>query len=195
MEQIFVVTCYYAPNLEQLKQGNFSPNNFTRSREWGFYFNFSSAFNCVKYNFTDIYEHGYYNLVCIEEKSEGILSGCESSYWFEVNYPEENTPEVKFLPECFFSKCYSYGYQPELPDSVVNYLTKYEIAQKIIEGQEIEIEIRNLNTQLKANLVSIVLINNETKIDLSNLDISYEQMNQDGVARLEDHTEVRFLRR
>lgn len=199
MEYIYAVTCYYVESLAELKKGEFSPAGFIRTREWGFYFNlasaFNSAFNCVKYNFTDIYENGYYNLVCIEERAEGIATEGETEYWFEVVYsPEDRRYQVNFLEKCFFQQCYSLGYQTELPESVANYLTKYEIRKKINEEQQIDLEIIDLITNEKNKIKANVVVNNDQELELSHLKVAYSDVSVAGVLQLSSTVTARVCR-
>ena len=114
---IYSVTCLY------LDESKFENNLWTyesqvRDRRWGFYNDFNTALKCVKENWTDIYENGYYNYVVITEEHEGITSHHNrKEWWFKVNIKDkqEDTYDVSFISKSFFQKSLSYGFQTELP--------------------------------------------------------------------------------
>lgn len=115
MKPIFKIICYSIDS-NKLEKKDVTPNDFEREREWGFYYEFNKALRCVKENWTDIYENGYYNLVCIEEAYEGITScHLQKQYWFKVEYINQNKYNIVFLDEEFLSKDYSFAYQNTLP--------------------------------------------------------------------------------
>jgi hypothetical protein len=72
-----------------------------RSRTWGFYTKLEAAEQCVRENWTDIYECGYYDLALIEEMPEGACAIAVSSRWYSVKYQgrELNTYAVEPI-EC-----------------------------------------------------------------------------------------------
>lgn len=115
MKPIYKIICYDIDSAK-LTLGQVSFSDFTRDREWGFYYDFNKALKCIKENWTDIYENGYYNLVCIEETYEGIVSSHQTKrYWFKVDYINQNTYNVEFLNYCFFTRDYAYSFQTNLP--------------------------------------------------------------------------------
>ena len=116
-QSIFVVTCFYIENKDFLKNGNkISPRDFTRRVEWGFFHEYETALNCVKENWTDLYENGYYNMVRLEERNPGITSfHLDKHYWFYVEFNStEDSYKIDFIPDCFFKKEFSYNFQKEL---------------------------------------------------------------------------------
>ena len=66
----YFVTVFYIPleyliNTDMPKDATDwdDPYLCKRSRCWGFYKNFKTAERCVKENWTNLYENGYYNLI------------------------------------------------------------------------------------------------------------------------------------
>lgn len=61
----------------------------SRHRLWGWYSKFEDAEKAVLENHTDIFEHDYYDLACIEEMTEGVLSSAINVWWYKATYAPE----------------------------------------------------------------------------------------------------------
>lgn len=118
-KKMYFVTVFFLPKeyWDTQEGPNPKPNNwdshlFKRIRCWGWYENQKDAEDCIKENWTDIYEHGYYNLAMIEPMSQGPL--CvhpRDNRWFSVDFDGENY-EVEEIetPKRFKSICgFSYA--------------------------------------------------------------------------------------
>lgn len=69
-----------------------------RQRMWGYYKDLKTAQDCIKENWTDIYENGYYNFALINEMEEGVTISPKKQHWFEVKFQGSNKPyKVKLL--------------------------------------------------------------------------------------------------
>lgn len=95
----FVVVFYLKPNEKSYK----------RIRTWAWYKDEKDAERCIKENWTDIYEDGYYNYALIEPMSQGICcTNRKDNRWFKVDfksidsegYDEYNVEETE-VPERF----------------------------------------------------------------------------------------------
>ena len=82
-----------------------------RSRCWGYYADESRAEQAVRENWTDMYEHGYYDLAVIEEILEGVCALPEKARWFSVEMKDGDvylvtelaTPPDQFEYTCSFA--------------------------------------------------------------------------------------------
>jgi hypothetical protein len=114
---IYVVNCYYYEDKQSLKDGKkISPLNFERYREWGYFHDVDSALRCIKENWTDIYENGYYNFAMLEERYPGITVGHKNKhYWFCVEFNDKtNTYKIEFIDSCFFTSGFTYNFQKKI---------------------------------------------------------------------------------
>jgi len=114
---VYVITCFYVEDKSFLEDGRLiTPKDFSRKVEWGFFHEYSIAFEYVKENYTDLYENGYYNMVRIEERNPGITSfHLDKHYWFDVKHnPEEDSYAIDFISKCFLKKSYDYNFQKTL---------------------------------------------------------------------------------
>lgn len=104
MKTIYFVTVFY---LEPDK------DTYKRTRCWGWFEKEEDAEKCIKENWTDIYEIGYYNTAMIEPMGEGPCSvRPRENRWFDVKYIDQNTYEVTEMktPERFRRICgFSYA--------------------------------------------------------------------------------------
>lgn len=94
----FVTVFYLEPNKDTYK----------RIRCWGWFEKEEDAEKCIKENWTDIYEIGYYNTAMIESLGEGTLSIFpKNNRWFDVKFIDQNTYEVNEIdvPDRFKQMC------------------------------------------------------------------------------------------
>jgi len=83
-------------------------DSYKRIRCWGWFYDERDAESCIKENWTDIYENGYYNLAMIEPLAQGPLGVVfEKSRWFNVEFVDQNTYNITKIdvPERFKSVC------------------------------------------------------------------------------------------
>ena len=84
------VTVFYIPHemldskVDDVDRKDWDSFLYKRKRCWGFFEKESDAEKCIKENWTDIYECGYYNLAIIESMSEGICNHNKNIRWFTV---------------------------------------------------------------------------------------------------------------
>jgi len=82
-----------------------------RSRCWGYFINFEDAEKCIKENWGDIYEYGYYNHAVIESVPEGICPKATEKWysakfnknWYQPNY-EKDFYEIEEIDKPHFLK-------------------------------------------------------------------------------------------
>lgn len=116
MNEVHFVTVFYIPhellNVDTLRNIKDKPEGweshlYKRVRCWGWFKDKKDAEQCIKQNWTDIYECGYYNVALIETIGEGPCARCNSDSWYSVNYvdPENNEYDVKKIdkPKIFKS--------------------------------------------------------------------------------------------
>lgn len=87
---IYTVTVMYL-GFKDRKPGEENTTNpreveMKRSRTWGWYPTLERATKAVMENHTDMYEMGYYNCACIEERPTGAAALPTKEHWFEVEY-------------------------------------------------------------------------------------------------------------
>ena len=113
--KIYSVTCCYFDE-SKFKNKKWTYNSQIRERRWGFYLDFNTALDCVKENWTDIYENGYYNYVVITEEHSGITSYHQrKEWWFKVKHKENDLYDIDFIEKCFFEKGFDFPFQDKLP--------------------------------------------------------------------------------
>jgi hypothetical protein len=77
------------------KAGTRPGNWYTRTRTWGFYFDFETAEQAILENWTDMFECDYYDRAVIEEQCQGICTGAKALAWYTAVYDsEDNDPRV-----------------------------------------------------------------------------------------------------
>jgi hypothetical protein len=115
-KKIYFVTVFYVPKefreeMPRPKIDEWETVLYKRIRCWGWFEKEEDAEKCIKENWTDIYELGYYNLAMIEPNTEGPISCGTESRWFDVKYldTEENSFDNEYIvteidkPEAFKS--------------------------------------------------------------------------------------------
>jgi len=107
VKPIYFVTVFYVDWDKPVGQ-----TLYKRIRCWGWFANEKDAVKCIKENWTDIYEIGYYNLAMIEPMGQGpcAFAPTKSNRWFNVEYVDQNTYNVaeigvpdRFKRHCGFS--------------------------------------------------------------------------------------------
>jgi hypothetical protein len=98
---IYFVTVFWVHPESLENEGFENPNEdynkwessyYKRKRCWGWYKDLERAERCVKENWGDIYENGYYNLALIEPITEGMIGVCPGDErWFKVVALPEDT--------------------------------------------------------------------------------------------------------
>ena len=78
-EVIYLVRCY-SLNLKSFD------DRIIRERTWGFYKSLRTARKCVKENWTDLFEAGYYNYAVIMKMPQGICVHPELVEWYDIKY-------------------------------------------------------------------------------------------------------------
>lgn len=66
-------------------------------RTWGWYSDFETAEKCVLENWTDLFEHGYYEYAVVEEAYEGVCPPSGTQSWYKAIYLDEkldNSPKI-----------------------------------------------------------------------------------------------------
>ena len=119
-KKIYFVTVFYLDKEHREKQSTeleipegWSSRLYKRIRCWGWFEKEEDAEACIRENWTDIYENGYYNLAMIEPMTQGPL--CvhpRQNRWFDVEYVDQNTYNVTEIekPERFKHICgFSYA--------------------------------------------------------------------------------------
>lgn len=120
MNKIFFVTVFYIPhdmlNLEETsikRPKEWQSYLYKRVRCWGWFEKETDAEKCIKENWTDIYENGYYNLALIEPATQGPTGlATRNARWFKVEYINEDTYDIKEIkrPKRFNNLCgFSYA--------------------------------------------------------------------------------------
>lgn len=119
-KKIYFVTVFYIPEEYWDKKNDPSPkpNNwqsifYKRIRCWGWFDSEKDAESCIKENWTDIYENGYYNLAMIEPMTQGPFSvHPRENRWFSVKYIDQDNYEIEEIerPNRFKNICgFSYA--------------------------------------------------------------------------------------
>lgn len=92
VKEIYFVTVFYIPhelldqNAKEKPEG-WSSHLYKRSRCWGWFEKEQDAEQCIKENWTDIYECGYYNLAMIEVMGQGPCNiNPDQDRWFKAEY-------------------------------------------------------------------------------------------------------------
>ena len=114
MKVIYSITVYNFDESLFSKEGNWTLKSHKRDRRWGHFFDKEKCLKYVKNNVTDLYEHFYYNYVCITEENEGICPH-NKEWWYKVVYKEgENNylefDKVEFIGNSIFSD----DFQPQI---------------------------------------------------------------------------------
>lgn len=97
---IYFVTVFYVPHdmldsREGEKPEGWQSHLYKRIRCWGWYESQEDAERCIKENWTDIYENGYYNLAMIEPMSQGpCCVHPRANRWFKVEYVDQDNYNV-----------------------------------------------------------------------------------------------------
>lgn len=87
-ESIFIVRCYKL-DLESEEE------RIIRDRTWGFFYEETDAVKCIKENWTDIFEHNYYNYGVVMEMKQGICTKPVKVTWFKAIYKKgKNDPVI-----------------------------------------------------------------------------------------------------
>ncbi len=63
-----------------------------RQRTWGFYAKFEHAERSILENWTDMFEHGYYDIACVEEVPEGVCQLSTVKQWYSALYYPQPAP-------------------------------------------------------------------------------------------------------
>lgn len=101
---IYFVTVFYIPHdkldnndllSRKEKPKGWQSHLYKRIRCWGWYKNEEDAEACIKENWTDIYEMGYYNFAIIEPFTEGPCGYCRETRYFTVDYLQNDKYDVK----------------------------------------------------------------------------------------------------
>ena len=108
MKEIYTVTTLYLKG-----------SKIVRDRTHGWYLNKEEAIQCVKDNWGDIYECGYYNYALVEKSVEGLYNmntpGWEE-HWFSVkpvHFEYESQPTTEYIVKSVD--------KPEFLEGVVNF--------------------------------------------------------------------------
>lgn len=88
---VYLVRCYKI----DLKS---TEKRVVRDRTWGFFKDLKIAQKCVLENWTDIFEHNYYDHAVVLKMPEGVCVKESESYWYKITYSKNGSKhKVKLI--------------------------------------------------------------------------------------------------
>jgi len=109
-----------------------------RLRPWGYFEDQATAEKCILENWTDIFEHDYYDHAVIEEIGPGIIGHYKKLNWYKIDYIELSSGKYE-----------EHIYKIDEPISKKHYVRFFFGASSDnVEIQQLKKEIKELEQQL-----------------------------------------------